>query len=169
MSRRELRRTLSIPISTHGVPPIRSRVENMKPCSLSSIRAVVANTQSSLALDRAPMSNAPSIEPNSSRSASVNAMASLVATTSDMSPSPGRFSNLHCATEIVRFHKRHRTSSVATRHPIVGDQACQSRTASWPNAIRSSPTARSMSTRNSSASRNSLPWPMSTCTTESPG
>jgi hypothetical protein len=46
----------------------------MKPCSFAPIRAVVTSTQSSLAFDNAPMSNAPSIDAISSRSASVSAL-----------------------------------------------------------------------------------------------
>src|SRR5262245_23654689 len=75
-----------MPISTHGVPPMRSSVENMKPWSLPSILAVVASTQSSFAFEIAPISNAPSIEPISSRSPSVSALASLVTTETAMSP-----------------------------------------------------------------------------------
>ena len=72
--------TLIKPISTHGVPPMRSSVENVHPCSLSSMRAVVHSTQSSLAFDNTPMSNAPPIDAISSRSASVSAAQSLVST-----------------------------------------------------------------------------------------
>src|SRR5262245_30674569 len=75
-----------MPISTQGVPPMRSSVENMKPWSLPSILAVVASTQSSFAFEIAPISNAPSIEPISSRSPSVSALASLVTTETAMSP-----------------------------------------------------------------------------------
>ena len=59
---------------------MRSRVEKLNPCSLSSARAVVHNTQSSLAFDNTPMSKTPPIDAMSSRSASVSAAQSLVST-----------------------------------------------------------------------------------------
>ena len=79
-SRLLVRLTLIKPTRTQGVPPIRSSVENVQPCSLSSMRAVVHSTQSSLAFDNTPMSNAPPIDAISSRSASVSAAQSLVST-----------------------------------------------------------------------------------------
>jgi hypothetical protein len=79
-SRLDVRLTLSSPMSTHGVPPMRSSVENEKPCNLPSTRAVAHSTQSSFAFDSTPMSNAPPIDAMSSRSASVSAAQSLVST-----------------------------------------------------------------------------------------
>ena len=87
-SRRELRRTLISPSSTQGVPPIRSSVENVKPCSLPSIRAMVIRTQSSLAFESSPMPKAPPIDASSSRSASVSAAESFVCTWTAISPLP---------------------------------------------------------------------------------
>src|SRR6188472_2682832 len=93
-----------MPISTHGVPPMRSSVENMKPCSLPSMRAVVASTQSSFAFEIAPISKAPPMDPISSRSPSVNALASLVTTETAMSPLLDHGLGIHSATGIGRFH-----------------------------------------------------------------
>ena len=79
-SRLLVRLTLISPSSTHGVPPMRSSVENVNPTSLSPSRDVVLSTQSSLAFDSTPMSKAPPIEAISSRSPSVSAALSLVPT-----------------------------------------------------------------------------------------
>ncbi len=62
------------------MPPMRSRVENVNPLSLPSIRARVLRTQSSLALDSAPIPKAPPMDAISSRSVSVRAVLSLVST-----------------------------------------------------------------------------------------
>ena len=79
-SRLAVRFTLSIPRRTHGVPPMRSRVEKAYPFSFPSILARVARTQSSLALDRSPIPKAPPMDAISSRSVSVRAVLSLVST-----------------------------------------------------------------------------------------
>jgi hypothetical protein len=83
-SRREVRLTLTSPSSTHGVPPMRSSVENMKPWSLSSIRAVVDNTQSSFAFETCPISRLEPLPAHTSaisaKSASVRAVQSFVST-----------------------------------------------------------------------------------------
>src|SRR4051794_11816049 len=67
---------------------MRSSVENVYPCSLPSMRATVARTQSSFALESSPMPNAPSIDASSSRSESVRAAESFVCTWTAMSPLP---------------------------------------------------------------------------------
>ena len=43
-------------MSTHGVPPMRSRVQNEKPWSLSPSRARVMSTHASACFDSSPTS-----------------------------------------------------------------------------------------------------------------
>ena len=80
--------TLTSPSSTHGVPPMRSSVENMMPWSLSSMRAVVQRTQSSFAFESRPMSMPPGepapMSAMSDSSLSVSAVQSFVSTWIDM-------------------------------------------------------------------------------------
>src|SRR6478609_666074 len=103
-SRFDVRLTLISPISTHGVPPMRSRVENVKPWSFSSLRASVASTQSSFAFDNTPMSNAPPIDAISSRSASVSAAQSLVSTWLGIAPIVKDFADATAASRVLQHH-----------------------------------------------------------------
>ena len=77
---------------------MRSSVENVKPCSLPSMRAVVTRTQSSLAFDSSPISNAPPIDANSSRSASVRAVESFVSTWTGIVSRSSRVRHRRCRT-----------------------------------------------------------------------
>src|SRR6478735_3456297 len=103
-SRLEVRLTLISPSSTHGVPPMRSSVEKVKPCSLPSMRATVHNTQSSLALDNTPMSNAPPIDAISSRSVSVSAAQSRVSTWLGIAPIVKDFADATAASRVLQHH-----------------------------------------------------------------
>ena len=51
-----VRLTEAMPMSTLGVPPMRSRVQNEKPCSALPLRARVTSTHSSRCLEIRPMS-----------------------------------------------------------------------------------------------------------------
>ena len=55
-SRFDVRFTEASPISTHGVPPMRSSVQNEKPFRRSLSRASVTSTQASACLDSIPAS-----------------------------------------------------------------------------------------------------------------
>ena len=55
-ARLAVRRTDAMPISTHGVPPILSRVQKEKPWRAPADRASVMRTHSSRCLDSSPMS-----------------------------------------------------------------------------------------------------------------
>ena len=56
VSRLELRLIDARPMSTDGVPPMRSSVENEKPLSLSFSRAWVTSTHASACLESTPTS-----------------------------------------------------------------------------------------------------------------
>ncbi|TML92534.1 MAG: hypothetical protein E6G06_05670 [Actinobacteria bacterium] len=56
VSRFDVRRTDAMPTSTHGVPPMRSSVQNENPWSRLPSRAWVTSTHSSRCFDSKPTS-----------------------------------------------------------------------------------------------------------------
>ena len=82
------------PMSTHGVPPMRSRVQNAKPLTLSFALATATSTQASACLDSCPISKrwdpSPPRSAISANSASLSAVQSLVSTSIAIHATPAK-------------------------------------------------------------------------------
>src|SRR5579859_5385836 len=114
------------PHNRHGVPPMRSSVQNEKPWSLPTSRAWVMSTHSSRCFDSSPISNpagrSVQMSAMSASSASLNAVQSLVSTSIAMSCVSLLTDLTGWSTRLRGFGRSVPKTARSEQHPQLGEQ-----------------------------------------------